>query len=434
MTRFRERLIFITALVFMLNETSVGQGNVVLTLLRWVLLGAFCGLLLLRTARRARGRKLQPSDLPIILFLLYALVSTGYSQRPDVTVQRAFSMALLYMAVFWEVWLQVREAGEDGAEKVVGLLIWAAALIYLASVLVMPFTAISYLPGSGRFRGVLGNPNTIGLLSFIFVPLVLWRALRYNSKWDYALLGVILLTLLLSASRNGFVSATTGALCVLLRGSWSRRWKTFAGMALLVPVLLLLRSGHVASDAASNGDASLFSRFDSSQLASGSGRVEGWDYAMPLIQKEPITGYGFGTEEFIFKDVASLFKEHFGDYIHNSYLGISYQLGYPGAVLLFGPLFWLCGQQLTRSSRGKTSLDDALLGVLLGGLVAAFFESWIYSVGNGFSFAFWICVMLLLQRRAVARQLARAQTPVRARVQVRRHARAEIGPSLSGHL
>jgi hypothetical protein len=150
-------------------------------------------------------------------------------------------------------------------------------------------------------------------------------------------------------------------------------------------------------------------------MAAGGGRVEAWQVAIPIIQQNLALGHGFGTEELIFSGLR--FKIHRGSYVHNSYLGLTYQLGLVGSILLFGPLLWLLARRaFARPSGSQLAAYEA---VLFGGLIASLFESWIYSAGNAFSFPFWICVMLLIRGVAIApvpiavpaRATARRATP-----------------------
>lgn len=143
------------------------------------------------------------------------------------------------------------------------------------------------------------------------------------------------------------------------------------------------------------------------RLETGGGRVEAWQAAIPIIQQKLAFGYGFGTEDLIFQGMT--FRVHRGAYIHNSYLGITYQLGLAGALILFFPLFALLIRRLFFHRRPSVDVA-AYEGILLAALVACLFESWIYSAGNAFAFPFWIFVMLLY--RATIGYQDEAQIPV----------------------
>jgi len=71
-------------------------------------------------------------------------------------------------------------------------------------------------------------------------------------------------------------------------------------------------------------------------------------------------------------------------------------MGLVGAALFFLPLITVLGRRLLQRDT-EDPFYDALVGVLLAGLVEALFESWPYSVGNSQTFPFWVGVMLLIR-------------------------------------
>jgi MFS family permease len=82
----------------------------------------------------------------------------------------------------------------------------------------------------------------------------------------------------------------------------------------------------------------------------------------------------------------------------NSYIGLFLQVGaaglaafavFLGVVLAQGTL------ALSRLADRERRLGAACAGAIVGGLVLAIFQSYLYSVGNNATAAFWICVFLL---------------------------------------
>jgi O-antigen ligase len=137
-------------------------------------------------------------------------------------------------------------------------------------------------------------------------------------------------------------------------------------------------------------------------LATGGGRVEVWPVALRMIRQRPFFGHGFGTEDLLFQSYGydpESFLQHTGSYLHNSYLGLTAQLGLVGAVTFFLPLILFAYRRI-RASLGDARLEvtHALEGTLIAALVACLFESWIYSMGNSQAFPFWVCLVLLLRR------------------------------------
>jgi O-antigen ligase len=371
-----------TSLTLMLSQTQYFTANPIADSVRWSLLGALCGMVVLRPRGRRALRKPVAADWFAIVFIAAAVASTIYSGSRPLTVQRSASTALLYIAVFWTVW---QYADIVGAQLITRGLLMVTVLMFGASV-VSVYTSKNPLL-AGRFIGVFANPNAIGMLVSLYMPIATAQFLR--TKKVSALLILLLLagSLVFSGSRNGVLATSLGMLVMLSR---IHAWKAWLLLAVSATIVYLTMPDLSQAGMPANQGISRLVTTD--RLESGGGRVEAWQAAIPIIQQKIVFGYGFGTEDLIFQGMT--FRVHRGAYIHNSYLGITYQLGLAGALILFFPLFALLIRRLV--FHRWPSVDVAAYeGVLLAALVACFFESWIYSAGNAFAFPFWIFVMLL---------------------------------------
>ncbi len=372
-------------LTLMGSQTQALVGNSLIDAARWGLLGLLVAMIIVRPRGRVALRSLRLVDAIFAAFISFAAVSALYSIVPPLTIGRTVSAVLLYGAVFWTVWFY---ADVVGATEVSDQILMAAAIMFVAGV----FSAVI---GSNawyalRFRGVFGNPNSIGMLSIIFLPAAVGRFIRTKRVVPLLLIALILGSLILSGSRNGVMTSSLAIIFFLYR---IRAWRASLVIFAAAAVVLLV----MPAPAEGTGDQDPLARLTSSQkIATGGGRVEAWEVAIPLIREEIVFGHGFGTEELIFR--GRKFLVHRGEYVHNSYLGMAYQLGIVGAGLLFLPLFGLLAARVV--SKRPVSMQEAVCeAVLLGGLVASMFESWIYSAGNAFAFPFWIFVMLLVRSR-----------------------------------
>ena len=369
-------VILVTALVLMLSETSYLTENRYMNIARWSLLALLSALNLLRPKRQLRSRKALTVDGMAAVFLVFAGASALYSIAPALTLLRVGTVLLLYLAVFWTIWNYADAAGQ---ERVTDILIAAAALMLVAG------AAASLLPSlagsqagsgawmGGRFRGIMANPNAVGMMGILFLPLVVSRFMRRRRTADLVLLALIAGSVVLSGSRNGVLAASISVLYLLLR---ARAWKAGLAIAAVTAILYLAMTSYLSFNdvAITPGIARLAP--DAANLRAGGGRVEAWQVAIPLIQQQLIFGHGFGTEELIFRGMS--FHMHVGAYVHNSYLGIAYQLGLVGAALLFLPLYGLfIRRQFAKENSIRTFGYEAML---LGGIAASFLESWIYSV------------------------------------------------------
>jgi hypothetical protein len=386
-------VIFFTTLVLMLSQTAYFSQNRYANMARWTLLAGLSALNLVRPKQKLPLRKLLIVDVVAVVFLGYAMASAAYSVSPSLTVLRAASGILLYIAVFWTIWHFADAAGED---RVTDILIAAACVVLLAGVVISTVPSLAGADVSeaawsgGRFRGIMANPNAIGMMGILFLPLLLSRYMRRSRTLDLVILILIAGSVVLSGSRNGVLAASISTLYLLLR---ARAWKAGIAIAALTAILYLAMTSYISFKdvAVTRGIARLA---ESDSLKTGGGRIEAWNVAIPIIKQEPVFGHGFGTEELIFR--GKRFRRHVGAYVHNSYLGLAYQLGLLGVALLFVPLIGLfISRQFARGTVPVRTVGYEAM--LLGGIAASFLESWIYSVGNAFAFPFWICVMLLLR-------------------------------------
>lgn len=384
-------LIFATALILMLHQTHVGFLRALLESARWlpfVLLGFG---VLVETALSGRsGRRFYGFDSYIVLWLAFAFASAFFSIAPSLTLGRAATLVLMYVAVFWAVW---RYAGRKGEESVVELILLAALVVLGGGLLLAPF--LGGLSFGERFSGLMENPNSVGLLTALLMPPAVERLQSRGRFRDYLLVAVMVVSVVLSGSRGGMLATLIGTTYVL----WKARKRAFVVglLASLAAAILILASPH-EREAEMIVDPYLRAQ----TLATGGGRVEVWPVALRMIRQRPFFGHGFGTEELLFQAYGydpESFLQHTGSYLHNSYLGLTAQLGLVGAVTFFLPLILFAYRRI-RVSLGDACLEvtHGLEGTLIAALVACFFESWIYSMGNSQAFPFWVCLVLLIRK------------------------------------
>ena len=408
-------LVFATSFVLLVSQSQYLAANSAVDAARWAMLGLLGVMLLFRPPKRVLMRRPRLVDGFFVAFATMAFASAIYTTSLPVTLQRALSVVLLYVAVFWTLWYYADLAGED---KLVDTLILIAFVVFALGALSYFFSETALM--RGRFRGVMQNPNAVGMLTVIFLPLVIGRFIRKRRIVDVALISLIILSVVMSGSRNGVITASLAIMFLLWR---TRAWKGALLLAVSAAVLLLAMPETSAVE-------ELESRPELTRIVRGgqkgmtSGRAEAWQVAIPIIQRRLLLGYGFGTEDRIFEGIS--FRIHRGLYVHNSYLGMTYQLGLVGSILLFLPLLILL---FSRAFARRTESPQlaSYEAVLFGGLIASLFESWVYSVGNAFAFPFWICVMLLL--RSTARVSAAARAAVAASVRLSHGPYSRLTPS-----
>jgi hypothetical protein len=129
-------------------------------------------------------------------------------------------------------------------------------------------------------------------------------------------------------------------------------------------------------------------------LTYGSGRVFAWLGALRQGLEVPVLGYGFGTENKVFVDRYYYFQ---GDFTENSFVGMFLQLGLVGVLLVLLPFLLVASvavRVLRRPHGPARALLAAAAAVVAAGFVVAFFQSYLYSVGNIATLPFWIAAVL----------------------------------------
>ncbi len=376
-------LILCTVLSLMVTGGVMDEKSAVsFSSVRWAFLGAlaFRGTMNWITGRVPK--RFREVDFWAISFIGLAFFSFYYSILPALTLQKSAAISVFYLAVFWGVASYARE--EAAIVSVVRDLLKMGAVIVVAGF---------FFIGQGRYSGIFGNPNAVGAFSTFFMPLAISFYFYERKPWMMTLIVLIVLGLILSDARAGILGTMVGTLYVL--------WYRFRNLRLPLAVVVLFLLVTLSLFCLLFGAAWFFEYIRFNSLSTGSGRMDAWREILRLICLRPWTGFGFGTEEFLFYKFDIQFEEHAGAYAHNVYLGLVSQLGIVGACFFFGPLaiFWIRNAfHIDRSTSSSLHwLHPALNSILLGGLIHATFESWIYSAGNFVNFVFWMIFILQYQ-------------------------------------
>lgn len=405
-------LVFSSILAMILAQALSQQLEALLYIGRWVPLGL---LMVYAVGRWASSphlsvpsiRRWQGFDAWIVGWIGLAYISFIYSIDPGATVVMATTFLLGYGAVFWGVW---HYADRYGEERVIKMLLWSATLILIASwvslatgygrpfmgSVLREFSAVQSLGvlELGGFRGILENPNALGQLSALILPLFLERSLKSKSIYVYLLLGLTVVTLLYTFNRSGIGAASVASSYILWKAKNVDRGIAILFLAMTVGLGLYSFRGQIANTI-----------LQTDVLTTTSNRDIMWGLFADYIQNRPLLGHGWGTE--------GLLHEHYGTNIEkfllrqsvagSSYIGFAAQVGLIGASVYFVPLLWLSGRTAFVSQNAPLRVHT-LNAVLIIGITTAASESWMSSMGHAKSLLFWIPVMLLIRRRALARE------------------------------
>jgi hypothetical protein len=142
-------------------------------------------------------------------------------------------------------------------------------------------------------------------------------------------------------------------------------------------------------------------------LGYGSGRVYAWLWTVREADHRPVLGYGFGTESAVFVDRFYLFE---GGYTENSFVGMYLQLGAIGVLILLLPFLFAVRAAYrvvrSRADDDERALVAAAVSVVGAGFVIAFFQSYLYSVGNVGTLTFWIGTVIAVTAGSMSARAA----------------------------
>jgi O-antigen ligase len=261
---------------------------------------------------------------------------------------------------------------------------FCATLFFLGFVLKYLAHNVVYLD-SGRYRGVMGNPNGMGILSLLtFIAFFLIDDFfpRLFGKQERILIyGAILLTIFMTSSRNAVFAVIIFYIC---QRFFSR--STFLGFILFLVMLLLAEivSNNLATIIFSLG---LGDYFRINTLQDGSGRYIAWGFAWNHIQENFFVGKGFSYNEYYMRQYYGLLNKlgHQGG-IHNSFLTFWMDQGLIGLIIYLRSYILMF---ISAAKRTKYAFP-----IMFAISFTAIFESWL--VGSLSAYAFLSLVIFAI--------------------------------------
>ncbi len=350
--------------------------------LRWVvLILGFC-LVLYYGFKRTPGRtvKLGLADAIILCFLGIFLYSASWSIAPSYTYSRVMSLFLLYITSFWLLW---RYAEQFTAERLLCNLLYTIAAFMALNLLV----GIVIYPGEilvSRFQGMFQNPNNIGIITCLTIPIAVSQWLKNRRRLDADIVGVLAINLLAAGSRSALLGVVIAIVVITISLTTVRPSRAvFFGLIGIIALTFFTKTTYFEEQI-----------LREQSLENASNRTFFWDIAKIHIKKRPYTGHGFGTDGVFHSyygiDLKRLGLRGYG--AMSSYYGLAVAMGWPVTIAFYTVLVgFIIGSMLVY---WKDYYLITLLGTLASGVVVSIFEPVIYSAGNAFSFLFWACLML----------------------------------------
>jgi O-antigen ligase len=357
-----------------------------MNLFRWVVLGLGAFLSLGYYARRANRIPFNHQHLLALFTVVAAFASALVSVNPLMTILKALSLAALFVYSS----MGARTLWARNPEPFV------SKLVLLAEVMVY-FTAICY---SASFAA-WGNSNSLGLImGCICWPVLLWRLILPGARHEYPRRVIPLLVcgalLVLSLSRASMTAASLTSMFLLVG---ARRYRTLlTGVSLFAAILL--NTYLVAPERFQDASETLmYKNGEHGNLMDS--RNKPWQRSLRTFRERPWLGLGFGAADnssewrFGYVTPGQQTRERGSSYL--TMLESTGILGtLPCALLLLALIRETFRVFSWMRRTGKVNQPAVVAAaIILGGLVSASFEDWMFAVGYYMSVIFWVLALSL---------------------------------------
>jgi O-antigen ligase len=242
----------------------------------------------------------------------------------------------------------------------------ATCLLLYGFILIVLSYDTAYL--IGRFRGIMGNPNGLGIFCtvlFAFFTITINKYKNLFSKAEIIMIyAAILISVILSGSRNTVLS-------ILIFYAFSRFFKVsyWLGFTLIIAIAVVYQIilANLTEILTTFGVAE-FMRAD--HIEDGSGRIIAWKFAWDKIQENFLFGKGIGYEGWLFFQYAGYLYNlgHIGN-SHNSWLAMWLNTGIVGLTFF---LFALIFRFVKASHKSPYALP-----LMYSVIFSATFEAWL---------------------------------------------------------
>src|SRR5688572_10432510 len=315
--------------------------------------------------------------LAFLPFLIWSLGITFRSVDMMVSFQKTISYGLLYFIIPAYF---IKAFRVNGAQFVKDFIYLVVFLILIGYSLI--FFKPDFVFLAGRYNGVLGNPNGMGMFTTFVIILTLCANIKFPdlfSRNDLITIFVLTgITVVLTGSRNSMM-------CIIIFMLFTKFYKISYWYGFMAVIVAILLYQVVFANLPTLLEAlGLAKALRAENIESGSGRIVAWLFALNKLNNNVplfIFGGGFSYDEFLYyanRHALSALGHQGG--VHNSYLALWLNTGIVGLIL------WGIG--FFRTFFKAIPHAYTALPLLYMVLFSAFFEAWLMGSLNPYHITF----------------------------------------------
>jgi O-antigen ligase len=312
--------------------------------------------------------------IPFIPFLIWGAVVVLRSPQMMVTMQKTLSYALLFMITPAYFYKAYKDKGPIFLKDFVYLI---TTLFAIGLILIVVKYEFVYL--AGRYNGILGNPNGIGIFSTLFFILLTCSVIKFKDLFSrnelIVIYSILMFSVILSGSRNTLMS-----IMIFLIFTKFYKLSYWYGFAAVIVAAFLYQV--VFSNLPTILEAlGLAKALRADTIESGSGRMVAWMFAWDRLNSDVkmfLMGGGFSFDEYIFyanRHALSILGHQGG--VHNTYLALWLNTGIIGLVL------WLTG--FFRIIFQAVRVSFTAFPIMYAVLFSCTFEAWLMGSLNPYT-------------------------------------------------
>src|SRR6266852_4964350 len=208
--------------------------------------------------------------------------------------------------------------------------------------------------GTATLRKIASRTELLSLVLWLFLATLLFVAL------------------VLSRSRMGIISILVSLVAILaLAGTASMPARTRVAVATLFFLGVLGLIVWIGIDPV----MSRFETLGQEYNFSGQNRISIWRDTLGLIRHHPLLGTGLGSFSVVYPSVQNVFLTLLVEHAHCDYLEVASELGLPGAILVFGSIFWVLARTGGQYKKAEESFDKAVSLGCIGSIAAILVHS-----------------------------------------------------------
>jgi O-antigen ligase len=310
--------------------------------------------------------------LMLLGFTIYTfLITSIFSPLGLPAILRSFGFLIVALVIFKLINILLKSDRQSTINLIVT--IFFTFFILNIVVLILPIYEDSFY--KGRFAGLMGNPNGLGLLAMFSYTLVYWidknESTSFSKKFFTIFKILIFLIIILTGSRTATLAVIAFELILRV---YQNKFLLMLSLITLVLITIFINSVSFEEIGLSLGLTD-YLRIDTLETASG--RTEVWEVAYDEFLRQPWLGKGLLYDDYFIQDYS---LKRFGENnarnwnkVWSSYLSLALDVGIIG-ILLFGH-FWY---RLFKASTDKI-FGLAFIVMIL---ITAVTESWMAASMN----------------------------------------------------